>query len=58
MSEKGALVPIFKGNCDVRDCYVHRIVKLCKNAIKIVKRVLEFLLMQRNYVRGKMGWKF
>ena len=35
------LVPIFKGNCDIRNCSRYRAVKLLEHGMKVVERVLE-----------------
>ena len=35
------VVPIFKGNCDIKNCSCYRAVKLHEHGMKVVERVLE-----------------
>ena len=39
--QTSVLVPIFKGNGDVRNCITYRGVKLLEHAVKVIERVLE-----------------
>ena len=39
--QTSALVPIFKGKVDVRNCNTYRVVKLLEHAMKIIERVLK-----------------
>ena len=35
------VVPIFKGNCDIRNCHCYRALKLLEHGMKVVEMLLE-----------------